>query len=290
MNRQMERARARYKEVELPAELDFAVASAIRAGDRKRRSRHGLRRTAAVLASCCACFVLLLNVSPTFAQAVEAVPVLGALARVVTVREYRIEDKEHLIDVRLPALENTGNTDLEQRINTEISTRIQQVLDEAEARARADKEAFVATGGQAEDFIPIIIDVDYEIKCQNGHYLSFVLTKTETLANAYTEYYAYNIDLETGRELTLWDLLGPDWKRIANEAVRAGIDERSQDPANVYFDGSDGIEGFQSIRDDQPFYLNESGSPVVVFEKYEIAPGYMGMQEFEVGSLLPNDA
>ena len=29
MNRQMERARARYKEVELPAELDFAVASAI---------------------------------------------------------------------------------------------------------------------------------------------------------------------------------------------------------------------------------------------------------------------
>ena len=221
MNRQMERARARYKEVELPAELDFAVASAIRAGDRKRRSRDGLRRTAAVLASCCACFVLLLNVSPTFAQAVEAVPVLGALARVVTVREYRIEDKEHLIDVRLPALKNTGNTDLEQRVNTEISTRIQQVLDEAEARARADKEAFVATGGQAEDFIPIIIDVDYEIKCQNGHYLSFILTKTETLANAYTEYYAYNIDLETGRELTLRDLLGPDWKRIANEAVRA---------------------------------------------------------------------
>ena len=168
--------------------------------------------------------------------------------------------------------------------------RIQQVLDEAEARARADKEAFVATGGQAEDFIPIIIDVDYEIKCQNGHYLSFILTKTETLANAYTEYYAYNIDLETGRELTLRDLLGPDWKLIANEAVRAGIDERSQDPANVYFDGSDGIEGFQSIRDDQPFYLNESGSPVVVFSKYEIAPGYMGMQEFEVGSLLPNDA
>ena len=56
---------------------------------------------------------------------------LGALARVVTVREYRIEDKEHLIDVRLPALKNTGNTDLEQRVNTEISTRIQQVLDEA---------------------------------------------------------------------------------------------------------------------------------------------------------------
>ena len=258
MHEAWERARARYQAAALPEELAFAVAGAVRRGERQRKGRRALRRAAATALAGCACFALLLNVSPTFAQAVEAVPVLGALARVVTVREYRIEDKEHLIDVRLPALKNTGNTDLEQRVNTEISTRIQQVLDEAEARARADKEAFVATGGQAEDFIPIIIDVDYEIKCQNGHYLSFVLTKTETLASAYTEYYAYNIDLETGRELTLWDLLGPDWKRIANEAVRAGIDERSQDPANVYFDGSDGIEGFQSIRDDQPFYLTDT--------------------------------
>ena len=290
MNPELERAKERYHSVEPPEELAFAVATAVRAGDQARRSRHALRRSLGTALASCACFVLLVNTSPTFAQAVYEVPVLGRLARIFTVAEYQIEDQEHLIDVRLPALENTGNTDLEQRVNTEISTRIQQVLDEAEARARADKEAFVATGGQAEDFIPIIIDVDYEIKCQNGHYLSFVLTKTETLANAYTEYYAYNIDLETGRELTLRDLLGPDWRRIANEAVRAGIDERSQDPANVYFDGSDGIEGFQSIRDDQPFYLNESGSPVVVFSKYEIAPGYMGMQEFEVGSLLPNDA
>lgn len=280
MNRQMERARARYKEVELPAELDFAVASAIRAGDRKRRSRDGLRRTAAVLASCCACFVLLLNVSPTFAQAVEAVPVLGALARVVTVREYRIEDKEHLIDVRLPALKNTGNTDLEQRVNTEISTRIQQVLDEAEARARADKEAFVATGGQAEDFIPIIIDVDYEIKCQNDQYLSFILTETETRASAYTEVYTYNIDLEAGRELTLRDILGPDYVELANAAVREGIAAReAADPDATFFHDE---AGFTSIDEDQAFYINEAGNPVVLFEKYELAPGYMGQLEFEV--------
>ena len=283
MNRQMERARARYKEVELPAELDFAVASAIRAGDRKRRSRDGLRRTAAVLASCCACFVLLLNVSPTFAQAVEAVPVLGALARVVTVREYRIEDKEHLIDVRLPALELPGDTDLEQRINLAIQTRIDQVLQEAEDRARAIRDAYVATGGAEEDFIPVMIDVDYEIKCQNDHYLSFVLTETETRANAYTELYTYNIDLQAGRELTLRDMLGPDYKELANEAVRAGIAaQEAESPDNIYFHGEEGVEGFTSIADDQRFYINEAGNPVLIFEKYEIAPGYMGQPEFEV--------
>ena len=50
----------------------------------------------------------------------------------------------------------------------------------------------------------------------------------------------------------------------------------------MYFDGTNGIEGFQSIADDQPFYINEAGNPVVVFAKYEIAPGSMGQQEFEI--------
>ena len=39
---------------------------------------------------------------------------------------------------------------------------------------------------------------------------------------------------------------------------------------------------FTSISEDQLFYLNENGEPVVVFEKYAIAPGYMGMPEFTV--------
>jgi len=77
-------------------------------------------------------------------------------------------------------------------------------------------------------------------------------------------------------------MLGPDYKEIANQVIREEIDRRSQDPDNVYFDGTDGIEGFQSITADQRFYINEDGNPVVIFEKYEIAPGYMGQQEFEI--------
>lgn len=153
----------------------------------------GTSAAAATALAGCACFALLLNVSPTFAGAVYQVPVLGQLARVITVKEYSINDRDHLIDVRLPALELAANTDLEQRVNTEIRTRIDQVLQEAEDRARETREAYVATGGAQSDFIPIIITVDYEIKCQNGQYLSFVLTKTETLASAYTEVYTYNI-------------------------------------------------------------------------------------------------
>lgn len=282
MDEQWKKARQRYEEVEIPQELEFAVASAIRAGNRRSQGRRRLRRGLATSLAACACFALLVNANPGFASAVEQVPLLGSLARIITVDQYTQEDEEHLIDVRLPALENTGNTDLEQRINTEIRTRINEVIQQAEERAREARQAYVETGGKAEDFIPIIIDVDYEVKCQNSQYLSFIVEKTETLASAYTEFYTYNIDLSTGKELTLRDVLGDNYMELANQAVREGIAQRSQDPDNQYFSMEEDGSGFQSIAPDQRFYLNERGNPVILFEKYEIAPGYMGAQEFEV--------
>lgn len=280
MHPELERARARYQAQETPEELSLAVRAAIREGDRLRKHRRVLRRSLATALASCACFVLLVNGSPSFAQAVYEVPVLGSLARIFTVTEYTINDKERVIDVRLPALENTGHTELEQQINQEISTRIQAVIDAAEARARETKEAYVATGGDPDDYMPVIIDVDYEVKCQNEQYLSFVVTETETRASAYTEFYTYNIDLETGKELSLRDLLGPNWMETVNAQVAEQIAERAQDPDNIYWTEEQG--GFQGIEEDQPFYLNADGLPVVVFEKYEIAPGSMGSQEFVI--------
>ena len=280
MHPELERARARYQAQETPEELSLAVRAAIREGDRLRKHRRVLRRSLATALASCACFVLLVNGSPSFAQAVYEVPVLGSLARIFTVTEYTINDKERVIDVRLPALENTGHTELEQQINQEISTRIQAVIDAAEARARETKEAYVATGGDPDDYMPVIIDVDYEVKCQNEQYLSFVVTETETRASAYTEFYTYNIDLETGKELSLRDLLGPNWMETVNAQVAEQIAERAQDPDNIYWTEEQG--GFQGIEEDQPFYLNADGLLVVVFEKYEIAPGSMGSQEFVI--------
>ncbi len=283
MNREWSRAKAQYEEIPVPQELPFALAGAVREGDRVRKGRSRLKKRVCAALSACACFVLLVNVSPAFAAVLADVPLIGTLARIVTIQQYKVDDRDHLIDVRLPAVENTGHTDLEQRINTEIQQRIQTILDEAEEQARLNREAFVATGGEAEDFIPIIIDVDYTISCQSGHYLSFQVITTQTQATAYQQIFPYTIDLETGRTLTLQDLLGPEYKAVADRAIRAEMARReAADPDNLYFDGTDGIEGFQGIGPDQKFYLNERENPVLLFEKYEIAPGYMGVQEFEI--------
>ena len=91
-----ERARVRHESTPVPEELEFAVASALRAGQRRLRGRRALRRSVSGVLAGCACFVLLVNANPTFARAVSDVPVLGGLARVFTVSEYTIDEREQL--------------------------------------------------------------------------------------------------------------------------------------------------------------------------------------------------
>ena len=283
MSEAWRRAKARYEsETEPPKELAALTQAAVRTGVRAGKRRRQLWRRALSAAACLLLFFGAVNLSPTFAQAVGEVPVLGQLVRLFTVAEYTVQDRDRLIEVRLPALENTGNTALEQRINLEIAQRIQQVLDEAEERARESRQAWIDTGGDPEEFMPILINVDYELKCSNEEYVSFLLYKTETTASAYTEIFTYNLDLETGQELTLRDLLGPNYKEIADRAVEEEIARRSQLPGNVYYTQEEFGFQFEGISEDQKFYLNQAGRPVVLFEKYEIAPGYMGIQEFEI--------
>ena len=114
--------------------------------------------------------------------------------------------------------------------------------------------------------------------------LRFFLIKTSqwvynTLDILPNEY--YNIDIETGKSLNLRDLLGEDYKQIVDETINKEIEERSKNPDNIYFSKSQG--GFSGIEDEyQNFYINSNGKVVIVFKKYEIAPGYMGIQEFEI--------
>ncbi len=43
---------------------------------------------------------------------------------------------------------------------------------------------------------------------------------------------------------------------------------------------------WQGIKEDQNFYFDAGGNLVIVFDEYEVAPGYMGAQEFTVDRAL----
>ena len=275
-----------YDSLEIPQELNYVVNRTIHQSKvhHKNKAKIWIKETTALLGATFALFIVLLNTNESFAKSVEDLPVIGKLAEVFTIREYVENNETELIEAKIPGIKNTGNGDLEERINYEISYKINEVLDEAKQRAEDYKNAVLATGGTMENYIPTQINIDYKITYQDNKLISFVITKTESSASAYQEQYFYNIDIENGKELNLKDVLGENYKLIVDQEVKEQITQKmAENQDNIYFTEKEG--GFSGIKNEyQDFYINENKKVTVVFQKYEIAPGYMGIQEFEINN------
>ncbi len=280
--KKLEKAKEVYEAIKVPNELNYVVNKAILDKKKKEKSVLIYVKYAVTTVACTfLTFIFMLNVNSSFATNISEIPIIGDMAKVFTIKEVNEEDKTKLINAKVPALENTGNTELEKRINYEIMLKMNEILEEAEKRAAEYKEAVIETGGNEYDYQPINIQIDYKVGYSNDKVVSFMISKSETLANAYTEIYFYNIDIEIGKKLNLRDVLGNEYKQIVDTTIYKEIEERSKNPDNIYFTADEG--GFEGIENEyQDFYINSDGKVVIVFEKYKIAPGYMGTQEFVI--------
>lgn len=283
----------RYDQITIPEELNIRIQQEIqkskkrqeekRGADRSCRFKRVIRSVEAAAAAVCILFTAALNTSPVFAKEAGQLPVIGGLARILTFRSYETERDNIAVSVEIPTIEmiaeDTGIT--VDEINREILERCNQYADDAVLRAEEYRTAFLKTGGTEEEWAEhnIKITVDYEIKQQNNDYLSFVVRGTENWTTAYSESKYYNLDLRTGEMVTLKDMLGSDYLELANESIKEQIAER-QKAGETFFTEEEG--GFAGIWEDAKFYINENNRPVIVFEKYEIAPGSSGEIEFEI--------
>lgn len=316
-----------YNKIEIPKELDALVKKTIQEHSEKEIGKETetvihrfpiCKAAAYAAAAAVICFTVALNTSEAFAKGAGSVPFIGGIAKVLTVRSYEAKEDDKNISVQVPAIEVSGTEEMQtentdageeqtaqqnklqlleaQKFTGDINAEIEKIVDDyvADAKQRYDdyKEAFFATGGTQEEWDgrDMDIDVDYEIKYQQGSVLSFILTTTEAWCAVYGEQYYYNLDLAQSKKLTLQDVLGDDYVQIANQAIIEQIHQRiAEEKDYVYWgfmedelDDIDGMEGFQSVDEETLFYMNEKGNPVVCFPKYEISPGFMGVQEFEI--------
>ena len=164
-------------------------------------------------------------------------------------------------------------------IYEDIYSFCERYAQEAEQRAAEYRQIFLDTGGTEEEWAAheITIKVWYEVKSHSDRYLSLTVKGAESWTSAYSEERYYNLDMETGKWITLRDILGDDYAQIAGQSILDQIRRRG---------ASDGIEyrteGWQGVDEDTKFYLNQDQNPVIVLEKYEVAPGAAGQLEFEI--------
>lgn len=268
----MEMWKEEYDQIPVPQEArDRIEAGIMRARLEKKRSDRmkNMKRTGVTAAALVLTFGIAVNASPVVAQAMDGIPVIGSIARVVTIRNYNEStDNGMMADISVPQID--GNV----AANAEMDAYAKELISRYEAEV-------VAQLGQEEGHYAL--ESSYEVVSDNDKYVSIRINTVETMASGAEFVKIFTVDKATGETVSLKDYLNSPEKL---EAVSQNIKDQmaaqmAEDEGKVYFtEGEPG--GFTGLTGDENFYLNEAGELVIVFGEYEVAPGYMGTVSFTI--------
>lgn len=223
---------------------------------------------------------ILVNSSASIAYAMEQIPLLGNIVKVVTFREYEHQDNQMEANIKIPHIQIEGKDgEVIENATRNVNDSIQAYTDQIIAAYEADVKSSGGEGVQE-------VNVDYEVVTDNDRLFSLQFHQTVIMAGANQSEKIYHIDKKTGNMITIKDIFkeGADYKTAISENIKEQMKtQMEQDDSKIYWLNSETPEwDFKEISDTVNFYINEAGKLVIVFDEYEVAPGYMGVVSFEI--------
>ena len=286
----LEKMKQEYEEIRIPAELRRRVEAGIQKGkedgeeiirmNKKSKLIKFVRNTAGAVVAAMLAITIMANSGASIANAMMKIPVLGTIAEIVTFREYKDSTNDMTADVKIPEV-SVKNEDgsVNQETTDAVNKSIQEYTDEIIAQYEADVEA---SGGEGKQ----LVDLEYEVITDSDRLFSIRFDKLQIMASGAESVKIYHIDKQTGQMINLKGLFKEDVNfidPISDNIKKQMKEQMAADESKMYFIDSDMPESdFQSITEDTTFYVNDSGKLVIVFDEYEVAPGSMGVVEFEI--------
>ena len=284
-----------YDYIVVPEELDERLRNTLETRSSSKQTDNVVKFTrwaATAAAALFLCFTVGLNTSESFAMEMSELPVIGAVAKVLTIRSYEIQNDNVTTTVEVPEIQLETAVEETTHAITDANKKIQELVDvftaEKYTQIEEGKATFLESGGTEEEWQArdIEVNVNYDIKLQSETTLSLLVDGWISWFNFEEFRKFYNIDLVTGKELTLTDLLGENAYEYAEAEVLKQINQMIEEDPNLFFWGINDSEymgdEFIGVTESTPFYINADGNIVISYNKYDIAPGAMGIMEFEI--------
>lgn len=280
--KRLEELLTHFDTIELPDELDQVVAEAIKKGsaskERMITMKRWFRNTAATAAIVTISFTGAANLSPAFAQSLSDVPVLSTLVKVVSFKQFDYHEDTYDATLKAPVVEGLKNQDLQNALNHKYLEENKKLYEQFESDV-ADMKSFEQGGHLG-------LDSGFEIKTNNDQILSIGHYVVNTVGSSSTTMTYDTLDKQNEVLITLPSLFIDDsYIDVITENIKEQMRERMADDENkVYWIGEsdETIDAFDKIDANQAFYITDQGKLMISFDKYDVAPGSMGIQEFEI--------
>lgn len=267
---------ARQEPLQAPQWVSDCVEDALANLPEKRRRRKSpvLRCIGSALAAMLALVILLPNVSAQAAQIMQDLPLVGPLAEFFTFRTYTYEDGYHSAQVEIPEI-STDDQKLEQSME-EINRETKELTDRLIAQFQADAQAIGSEGHTA-------LEVRSRLVTNTAEWFTLEVQVWEGSGSGNTYYCYYHINKKTGEIETLSDLFRDlsYVDAISREIIRQ-MRQREAEGEAYWVDSKYTALNFTAIDPDQNFYFDENGQLVIVFDKYQVAPGVTGTPRFTI--------
>lgn len=274
MSEKLEQLKRKYENIPIPDELDFVVKKALK----QKKKRYVKTKSLVGVGAAAVVLIAGINTSPTFAKALSEVPLVDSLVKVVTFKEFKVDDRDAQANFKVPAITNMGNKDLEATLNNKYLEENKKMYNDFMAEM---KEVNENGGGH------VGVDSGYVVKTNNDRILAVGRYVVNTVGSSSTTFKYDTVDKKNQLLITLPSLFKDDSyiSRISENIKEQMRQQMKKDPDKFYWVEGTGskdpaIDYFKTISKDQAFYINNEGKLVISFDKYEVAPGYMGVLEF----------
>ena len=208
--------------------------------------------------------IFLLIIAPLCINAVHA---SEDNAKLQLLKEKHYETEGTIVTVKIPHVVNVKDDKVKKVINKLIPQAIDDFTNEFK---EFDKEPNTEH--------KLIADITFQNYYSDDKIISFSINATQIMADSYLQKKFYTVDLKTGEVYNIEHFLGSDYQNIVKKSVQQQIAENKEKYPNLmYFD--EAVNNLK-ITNEQPFYINKDNQVVVVFNQFEIAPGYMSLPEF----------
>lgn len=287
-NKQIEYLKERYDQIEIPEELDERVQSAMKQANQKNNKQFKVWGSA--VAAAAAATVLLtvgINASPAFAETLSKIPVVKSIVSVLTFKEIVVDDGGFQANIEIPKIDGLDNKELEGSLNEkylqENKELYQQFMTDIEEMKQAGIEGHMG------------VDSGYVVKTDTDQILSIGRYVVNIVGSSSTVFQYDTIDKVQEVLITLPSLFKDDsYIDVISANIKEQMQQQMNDDENVVY-WLDSPEGeslgalFEQIDAEQSFYITADGKLVISFDKYEVAPGYMGVVEFEIPNEVIQD-
>ncbi|MDQ0156330.1 DUF3298 and DUF4163 domain-containing protein [Robertmurraya andreesenii] len=286
MDKKLDQLKTEYKNIQIPDELDLIVERALLKG-KKKKKKNGYKWVAGTAAAA-VLFIGGLNISPAMASTLADMPVVGSIVKVLTFTEYKVDKDKYQADIKVPAVSDLENGDLAQSLNEKYLKEGKELYDEF----MVDMKELENDGGGH-----LGVDSGYEVITDNDQLLSIGRYVVNTVGSSSTTMTYDTIDKKNQILLSLPMLFKDDsYVKTISENIKEQMREQMKaDENKIYWVSNAGLEDeeltelFETINKEQNFYINNEGKLVLSFDKYEVAPGYMGVVEFIIPTEIISD-